>query len=377
MKCKNCAEVIAYESKFCNFCGAKVELPVPPPLTLNDSPKELVLLQREKMPKRQLILVYAILLIVALSVLISLGKYFLNPYFEYSEAASLMKNEKYTEASQAFLSLGSFKDSERMAIKTQYLQGKYLLDKGRYQDAIALLVEMEDYEDSINLITKANYQLGKDHMLAKRYPEAISAFSLTTNYEDSDALLIEVSYLEGKRQYNKYNTIESKMYFNKAKNHKDANEYLRKISTLEKFWGQWESTPRKDRLIFKDLNIGFVYSSGWSNIATVNIEGDDLSFLNTTYSISQETSKMTARTGDSVIEYTKTKENAELPKEEVVIEKPFPAIGMTKQEVKNSKWGTPKDINKTITKYGTNEQWVYSLSEYIYFEDGIVTAIQQ
>lgn len=53
-----------------------------------------------------------------------------------------------------------------------------------------------------------------------------------------------------------------------------------------------------------------------------------------------------------------------------------PEIGMTKDQVLKSTWGQPKDINKTITAYGTSEQWVYSISKYIYFEDGIVTAIQ-
>lgn len=55
---------------------------------------------------------------------------------------------------------------------------------------------------------------------------------------------------------------------------------------------------------------------------------------------------------------------------------PSPSIGMTADEVINSKWGTPKDVNKTITEYRVSEQWVYSNYRYIYLEDGIVTAIQ-
>ncbi|MFC4306648.1 hypothetical protein [Cohnella boryungensis] len=54
-----------------------------------------------------------------------------------------------------------------------------------------------------------------------------------------------------------------------------------------------------------------------------------------------------------------------------------PAIGMTAQEVEDSKWGSPDDINKTTTKYGISEQWVYKYHGYIYLDDGIVTAIQE
>lgn len=54
-----------------------------------------------------------------------------------------------------------------------------------------------------------------------------------------------------------------------------------------------------------------------------------------------------------------------------------PYIGMTADEVKNSTWGNPSKINKTTTQYGVHEQWVYSSGRYIYFDNGIVTAIQE
>lgn len=54
-----------------------------------------------------------------------------------------------------------------------------------------------------------------------------------------------------------------------------------------------------------------------------------------------------------------------------------PAIGMTAEEVKNSTWGEPKDINKTTFAWGTSEQWIYPNYKYIYLDNGIVTAIQE
>ncbi|MFS0883418.1 hypothetical protein [Metabacillus niabensis] len=51
-------------------------------------------------------------------------------------------------------------------------------------------------------------------------------------------------------------------------------------------------------------------------------------------------------------------------------------IGMTKEEVLTKGWGKPEDINRTVTKYGTSEQWIYSNYNYLYFEDGILTSIQ-
>lgn len=54
-----------------------------------------------------------------------------------------------------------------------------------------------------------------------------------------------------------------------------------------------------------------------------------------------------------------------------------PQIGMTAEEVRNSTWGDPQDINTTITAYHTTEQWCYSNNRYVYLEDGIVTSIQK
>ncbi|MGG1444811.1 hypothetical protein ABE354_22685 [Brevibacillus laterosporus] len=55
----------------------------------------------------------------------------------------------------------------------------------------------------------------------------------------------------------------------------------------------------------------------------------------------------------------------------------IPAIGMTKEEVLNSAWGKPNNINKTTTANGVHEQWVYSIKKYVYFDNGYVTAIQE
>jgi hypothetical protein len=50
-------------------------------------------------------------------------------------------------------------------------------------------------------------------------------------------------------------------------------------------------------------------------------------------------------------------------------------IGMTKQMCIES-WGKPEDINTTIGSYGRHEQWVYGNGNYLYFENGILTTIQ-
>lgn len=50
-------------------------------------------------------------------------------------------------------------------------------------------------------------------------------------------------------------------------------------------------------------------------------------------------------------------------------------IGFTQQMCIDS-WGKPKSINKTTTGYGVHEQWVYASGNYLFFENGILSAIQ-
>ena len=51
------------------------------------------------------------------------------------------------------------------------------------------------------------------------------------------------------------------------------------------------------------------------------------------------------------------------------------SIGMTKEDVVGSSWGRPRSINKTVTRYGTREQWVYD-GGFLYFENEVLTTIQ-
>lgn len=51
-------------------------------------------------------------------------------------------------------------------------------------------------------------------------------------------------------------------------------------------------------------------------------------------------------------------------------------IGITAAEALRSSWGRPDHVNRTITALGVDEQWVYPNGNFLYFENGILTAIQ-
>ena len=51
-------------------------------------------------------------------------------------------------------------------------------------------------------------------------------------------------------------------------------------------------------------------------------------------------------------------------------------IGMSKEDVLVSSWGRPEKVNTTTNAYGTHEQWVYGGRNYLYFDNGVITSIQ-
>ena len=52
------------------------------------------------------------------------------------------------------------------------------------------------------------------------------------------------------------------------------------------------------------------------------------------------------------------------------------SIGMSEDDVRNSSWGSPESINTTTTGDTVHEQWCYANNNYLYFDDGILTTIQ-
>jgi len=51
-------------------------------------------------------------------------------------------------------------------------------------------------------------------------------------------------------------------------------------------------------------------------------------------------------------------------------------VGMTAEQARFS-WGKPDEVNVTITGGARHEQWVYGGRSYLYFDDGVLTAIQK
>lgn len=170
---------------------------------------------------------------------------------------------------------------------------------------------------------------------------------------------------------------EAEEMLNNINKYKDAEKYLNNISFIKSLQGTWEVESGSKQVIFTDTgNEVVIVKSPYSQDISVDsrkytlVNSELKDELGAKYHVDK--GKLYKIEGNNTEEYNRVGASTDIPKA-----KSSPQIGMTARQVEDSTWGAPKKINKTTTKYGVREQWVYNGSKYIYLDDGIVTAIQE
>ncbi len=271
-----------------------------------------------------------------------------------------------------------------------YNKGTNFQNNKEYEKAVI-------YYEKIDFINKkvkekeeeCNYQRALELKENKEFEKSVRYFSNLLNYKDSCEQLKETQYQYAIDEYQNGNFAKAKELLENLKDYKTSKEYLNNIEILINLQGVWK---------YKEGLSNWVYTiDGW-NICTYTkmlineyIIGDEVyakfDIGKKTIKIENQRLKIVFESGKTLdLNYNKEKNTITdnigtyIKQDFLSVEKikkiKEPAINMTKDEVLNSTWGKPKEINKTTTRYGTSEQWCYSDYRYIYFENGIVTSIQ-
>jgi hypothetical protein len=160
---------------------------------------------------------------------------------------------------------------------------------------------------------------------------------------------------------------------------------LFEIGTSEAYAGAWNKLRLVGNVHGKYWNDEEIQALLWFsydmiNVANGNLYLDDFSLISPDYDgiyheqISSEVFKHISRD-----EWERRYEiNSRIMATVVAkVRLPLPELGMTAQQVRDSQWGEPNEIYKTITATVVYEQWVYEGNRYIFFENGIVVVIQE
>lgn len=290
---------------------------------------------------------------------------------------------------------------------------------GKYKEAIKYFERVSQYKDSREKKSEMYYLSGIEERKKENFDESLLYFEKANNYSDTEEQIKETKYQQAIKLYKMGEFEKAKQKLNELGDYKEVTKIINEIEIMLKYQGIWftnfsaggnieywngkklELTQdsymiiiingwNMDTYIFSDIpvikyNEFKIKNAKYCRIYEDNIKleeenirvyAKDTGKEATTYFEMQNdflVSKLVETNATYQI-YARYNNDANSLKIEE-LEKP--RIGMTKTEVKNSTWGKPTKINKTTTSYGVHEQWCYSNYKYIYFENGVVTSIQE
>lgn len=271
------------------------------------------------------------------------------------------------------------------------------MKKGNYENAEKTYKTLNEYKDSKNKIMECKYQRAKIYLKDEKYIKAIKILSSITSYKDSKSILQETKYNYGIFLNKKSMFEKSNAYLKDVTDYKDSKKYIEK-NNKEITFRNWKNKYTGTFLNTTYSNDKVVLSSGtiltryldYSSAKILISEDYSCTFLDD-FSLKcqsklwhdRSTAMVRLQDDKLIINYNSFDEykTEEYSKKSNTLNRPDdykePEIGMSKNEVLNSTWGSPKKKNIDKFSWGTYEQWVYSNNRYIYIyiENDKVTSI--
>ncbi|QSB11973.1 hypothetical protein [Lysinibacillus fusiformis] len=268
---------------------------------------------------------------------------------DYQSAVTMIKQDRWQEAKQTLDELpDDFKD---VMILSNYINAKINSEdsEGDYTSTLKLLEKIKaknyngEFKNDIEKLHKIVLEKQEDYeqeLKKNQFRESISLLSI----REYDEALDIVNKIDDENIDTIRNYIYARIFYNKYKNSKAFADLSQYYDYLIEISPTYNGTFAKEINDFVQRRVGLVGTDAWEYLKKEAVKTKALA-------ISENNYKATIKSN--------------------------PKIGMTMEEVNNSKWGKPKNINKTTTAYGITEQWVYYGNRYIYFENGIVVVIQE
>ena len=137
-------------------------------------------------------------LIVAVIVIILAAAWYITQVFlpaqRYKAADRLYGEGQYSEAAQAFETLGDYQDSSTRALQARYAYAEKLLTDGDYDAAISAFAALGNYSDAARRIQAAHYAKAESLLAAGNNDGAIAEFEAAGDFEDAAERLQAIHY---------------------------------------------------------------------------------------------------------------------------------------------------------------------------------------
>lgn len=384
IKCPECGKEISDKASSCPGCGYPIKQGTLDSSILkseeasSDTPdennKESIsdqITEKSKMHLKQVKPVHVIISFICV-VIIGAVIAFIRINGQYNDAVQAYESGNYEDAYNYFKN-SSYKDSE-VYYKQSLVQYTYQLIDNRYFEVADSYMQMikddtvrKEVEDKMTYVRAIDaYEIGA-------FKVAMDLFESIPKYEDADKYHLRSETMDN---------VQGEWMLHGREIYANPNETERNFAAIK--INGWDATLyycTDGKVIFekvKECKLIFFDKDG------LTFKKDEIE-----YSIRYRVNKIAVEIIKDVhFEELKKSNNPyyvlrNYDKNTLAFEKyesgipEIPSIGMTSEEVINSTWGNPEDINKDTYSWGVKEQWCYSNYRYIYFEDGIVTAISE
>ena len=152
---------------------------------------------KKKKTRKRVLTVVAILVILAALAGLTVGVIIpgVQNSNAYNAAAALRDEGSYTQAEEAFLALGDYKDAGTQALECRYLLAQSHLDKGEFVAAVEIWSSLADYSDSPQRLEEAlnrrheqDYQAAVKLMEEGAFMDAAAAFAKLGDFRDAQQM---------------------------------------------------------------------------------------------------------------------------------------------------------------------------------------------
>lgn len=154
---------------------------------------------------------------------------------KYEKAASLMETESFSEAKELFDSLGTYRDSKKLAeqsgAEALYQDGERLLEEKKYEEAAAKFEQAARRKpEAADRLREARYLFGGELLEKKKYPEAEEQFLLSEGWEDAAEKIKEAKYLYAADQSDKKEYETAYRVFSELAGYQDADTRMKEAA---------------------------------------------------------------------------------------------------------------------------------------------------
>ncbi|MFB9278325.1 hypothetical protein ACFQMJ_34430 [Cohnella cellulosilytica] len=251
MNCIQCRQPVADGSRYCSFCGTRIE-------ELEEAAEEETSygdIQSASANAGQLSIgVSLFLLVTVLAVAVS----WIQDYTASKDTKILEVFGKY----RAAIEMRLFPEGETEQMERKYAAATQQMEEGNYVEAIRLYEELGASSENEQQIYRAKLNISKNYLASNEYTKAISILKELQDHKEAAEFLKEVNFAYCVAQYEAGKFRHAKLLLTRIDDDKRTEEYLENAQLMIDFSGVWESKDQKVQVMFYGWNGRIVTETG-------------------------------------------------------------------------------------------------------------------